>query len=73
MARSRSQASGPSTEDVGQQGLGLGVAWFGEYHVAEDLGGPAQVAVGKAAVAEAVRVSDPPRVRCRFLILVPNE
>jgi hypothetical protein len=51
----------------------LGVAWFGEYHVVEDLGGPVQVAVGKAAVAEAVRVSDPPRVRCGFLILVPNE
>ena len=61
MARSRSQASGPSTEDVGQQGLGLGVAWFGEYHVVEDLGGPAQVAVGKAAVAEAQVAAGPLR------------
>ena len=38
-------------EHVGQQGLGLGVARFGEHHVVEDLGGPAQVAVGKGTAA----------------------
>ena len=63
MARSRSQASGPSTEDVGQQGLGLGVAWLRRrYHVVEDLGGPsAGFAVGKAAVAEAQVAAGPLR------------
>ena len=45
-------------EDVGEQALGLNVAWFGKHHVVEDLSGPAQVARFEGAAG--LRRSGPP-------------